>query len=182
MRPFNPPVLQAVHGERGVQRHGRDRGRGRLPACPALLGSAGVRQVSAIFSHFGCFELEVRGHTSAQGAAFSCLRLKLADVVAAFDGFTAIFPPSGPPTLRSPSCRRCSSRGPSPGRRRSAAAWRRVARRSATFRPSAGTSEPRSTALTCPGVVRPLRCSAGVRSCNRLPRSASGGGAPLHVI
>ena len=33
------------------------------------------------FLYFGHFELDVRGYTQAQGAAFSCLRLKLADMV-----------------------------------------------------------------------------------------------------
>ena len=33
------------------------------------------------FHHFHRFELDLRGHTRARGAAFSCLRLKLADIV-----------------------------------------------------------------------------------------------------
>ena len=32
------------------------------------------------FHHFYRFELDLRGHTQVWGAAFSCLRLKLADV------------------------------------------------------------------------------------------------------
>ena len=44
----------------------------------ALPGTSKFRQC---FLHFGHFELDVRGHTQAQGAAFSCLRLKLADMV-----------------------------------------------------------------------------------------------------
>ena len=33
------------------------------------------------FHHFDHFELDLRGHTHVRGAAFSCLRLKLADIV-----------------------------------------------------------------------------------------------------
>ena len=33
------------------------------------------------FHHFHRFELDLRGHTRARGAAFSCLRSKLADIV-----------------------------------------------------------------------------------------------------
>ena len=33
------------------------------------------------FHHFDRFELDLRGHVHVQGAAFSCLRLKLADIV-----------------------------------------------------------------------------------------------------
>ena len=33
------------------------------------------------FRHFDHSELDLRGHIHAQGAAFSCLRLKLADIV-----------------------------------------------------------------------------------------------------
>ena len=41
-----------------------------------------VRQVSEkIYLYFGHFEQDLRGHTQAQGAAFSCLRLKVADMV-----------------------------------------------------------------------------------------------------
>ena len=33
------------------------------------------------FHHFDRFELDLRGHTHVRGAAFSCLRLKLAEIV-----------------------------------------------------------------------------------------------------
>ena len=33
------------------------------------------------FHHFDHFELDLRGHIYVRGAAFSCLRLKLADIV-----------------------------------------------------------------------------------------------------
>ena len=33
------------------------------------------------FHHFDRFELDLRGDTHVRGAAFSCLRLKLADIV-----------------------------------------------------------------------------------------------------
>ena len=33
------------------------------------------------FHHFDRVELDLRGHTHMRGAAFSCLRLKLADIV-----------------------------------------------------------------------------------------------------
>ena len=33
------------------------------------------------FHRFDRFELDLRGHTHVRGAAFSCLRLKLADIV-----------------------------------------------------------------------------------------------------
>ena len=33
------------------------------------------------FHHFDRFELDLRGHIHVRGAAFSCLRLKLADIV-----------------------------------------------------------------------------------------------------
>ena len=33
------------------------------------------------FHHFDRFELDLRGHTQVRGAAFPCLRLKLADIV-----------------------------------------------------------------------------------------------------
>ena len=33
------------------------------------------------FHHFDHFELDLRGHIHVRGAAFSCLRLKLADIV-----------------------------------------------------------------------------------------------------
>ena len=35
----------------------------------------------ADFHHFDRFELDLRGHTHVPGATFSCLRLKLADIV-----------------------------------------------------------------------------------------------------
>ena len=41
----------------------------------------GTSSFGNIFFIFPHFELGVRGYTQAQGAAFSCLRLKLADVV-----------------------------------------------------------------------------------------------------
>ena len=34
-----------------------------------------------IFHHFDRFELDLRGHMHVRGAAFSCLRFKLADIV-----------------------------------------------------------------------------------------------------
>ena len=34
-----------------------------------------------ILDHLDRFELDLRGHTQVRGAAFPCLRLKLADIV-----------------------------------------------------------------------------------------------------
>ena len=46
------------------------------------------------FHHFDRLELDLRGHTRARGAALSCPRFRLADVVL-MQRFYAVFPSSG---------------------------------------------------------------------------------------
>ena len=59
--------------------------RPRTPSSPTPLptfrGAAVYGTFRLNFHHFDRFELDLRGHTRARGATFSCLPLKLADVV-----------------------------------------------------------------------------------------------------
>ena len=54
---------------------------GRLHCCCGWATSAGYGTFRLNFHHFDRFELDLRGHTQVRGAAFPCLRLKLADIV-----------------------------------------------------------------------------------------------------
>ena len=57
------------------------------PAPRAKMNQQRARRFSAYvtfrlsFHQFDHFELDLRGHVHVRGAAFSCLRLKLADIV-----------------------------------------------------------------------------------------------------
>ena len=66
----------------GSSRRGRRPRRGWAPWRPRLLGVRALRYVTfrLNFHRFDRFELDLRGHMHVRGAAFSCLRLKWADI------------------------------------------------------------------------------------------------------
>ena len=54
---------------------------GRLGAVELGAGTLSYVTFRLNFHRFDRFELNLRGHIRVRGAAFSCLRLKLADIV-----------------------------------------------------------------------------------------------------